>query len=266
MPPPVHHAVADSEHRPRRPARERGALRNLAMEEHRRSFLRVVSHELRTPLNAIIGFSEIITRELHGPINEPRYLEHAKIVHESGLRLLKLVNEVIDIARLEAGAMDLDLNPEDPIAAIEEAMRGLSAEAATKSVRLQLSASADAPPVLADPRALQTIFTNLIQNAIAHSPDGGIVEIRARDDAGDVVLEISDHGKGVEQADLDRILKPFGQADNALIRRTEGAGLGLAIVSLLCKAMDGRLKVRSNPGEGLTAIIRLPAASSIRIA
>jgi len=263
MPPPVHHAVADREPRPRRSARA-GALRNLAMEEHRRSFLRVVSHELRTPLNAIIGFSEIITRELHGPINEPKYLEHARIVHESGLRLLKLVNDVIDIARLEANAMDLDLNPEDPIRAVEEAMNALAPQAAEKSVRLQLSASAEAPPVLADPRALQTIFTNLIQNAIAHSPEGGIVEIRARDEAGEVVLEISDHGKGVDQADLDRILRPFEQAEHALIRRSEGAGLGLAIVGLLCKAMDGKLTVRSNPGEGLTAVVRLPAASSLR--
>jgi signal transduction histidine kinase len=231
------------------------------MEESRRSFLRIVSHELRTPLNSIIGFSEIITRELHGPLNEPKYLEHAKIIHESGLRLLKLVNDVIDIARLEAGAMDLDLHPSDPVVAVEEAMRTLASEAAAKRVRLQFSAQDGVRPVLADGRALQTVFGNLIQNAIAHSPDGETVQISMRDAPHEVVVEIKDRGKGVAPADLDRILKPFEQAENALIRRSEGAGLGLAIVGLLCKAMDGKLAVSSSPGEGLTAVVGLPVVS-----
>ncbi len=111
--------------------------------------------------------------------------------------------------------------------------------------------------VLADNRALQTIFTNLLQNAIAHSPAGAPVEISVRCEDGPVTIEICDHGKGVSQDDLARILKPFEQAESALVRRTEGAGLGLAIVGLLCQAMHGRFSVRSNPGEGLTAVVRL---------
>jgi signal transduction histidine kinase len=259
MPPPVQNAPSEGAEQSRRPARAAGALRNLAMEESRRSFLRMVSHELRTPLNSVIGFSEIISRELYGPISDPRYRDHAQMVHQSGLRLLKLVNDVLDIARLEAGTMDLDLRPEEPLTALEEAMRGLSAEAAERTVRLQLSASAETPLVVADGRGLQTIFINLIQNAIAHSPAGGTVEIRSRTEGDEVVFEIADQGQGVSKEDLARILKPFEQAESALIRRSEGAGLGLAMVGLLCRAMNGQFSVRSNPGEGLTAVVRLSA-------
>jgi signal transduction histidine kinase len=264
MPPPVQHAVSDLEVQARRPVRATGALRNLAMEESRRSFLRMVSHELRTPLNSIIGFSEIISRELYGPLNEPRYRQHAQMVHESGLRLLKLVNDVLDVARLEAGAADLDLRPEEPLAAIEETLRNLGEEARARGVRLQLSASAATPPVLADSRGLRTIFFNLIQNAVAHSPENGVVEVLARADGEAVVFEVSDHGQGVSPEDLARILKPFEQAENALVRRSEGAGLGLAIVGLLCQSMNGKLTVRSNLGEGLTAVVRLPAAGPLK--
>ncbi len=266
MPPPVQHAATTLDAPQRRPGRRRaGALRNLAVEENRRSFLRMVSHELRTPLNAIIGFSEIISSELYGPINEPRYRDHAKLIHESGYRLLKLVNDVLDIARLEAGAADLDLRPEEPLSALDETLRNLADAARDRGVRLQISAAADTPPVLADSRGLRTIFSNLIQNAVAYSPVGGVVDIVTRVDGADVVFEISDHGEGVSPEDLARILKPFEQAENALIRRSEGAGLGLAIVALLCQGMDGKLTVRSNPGEGLTAVVRLPRVGKLHV-
>lgn len=264
MPPPIQQTVAAPDSPPRRPARPAGALRNLAMEENRRSFLRMVSHELRTPLNSIIGFSEIIAQELHGPINEKRYRDHAKLVHESGMRLLKLVNDVLDVARLEAGAMDLDLRPEDLRPAIEETFRTLADEAAARGVRLRAEGPSDRLTVVADSRGLRTILLNLVQNAVTHSPNGGTVEVKARNHEDDVILEISDHGDGVSPEDLARILKPFEQAENALVRRSEGAGLGLAIVGLLCQAMDGALTMRSNPGEGLTAVVRLPAAGPLR--
>ena len=260
MPPSVHQAVTAADAPRRRSARAVGALRNLAMEENRRSFLRMVSHELRTPLNSIIGFSEIIASELYGPINEPRYRDHAKLIHESGHRLLKLVNDVLDIARLEAGAMDLDLRPENPLIAIEETLRNLGGEARERGVRVRVSASAQTPSILADSRGLRTIFANLIQNALTHSPAGGAVDIDVQREGDEVVFEIADHGQGVSPEDLARILKPFEQAENALVRRSEGAGLGLAIVSLLCQAMDGKLTMRSSPGEGLTAVVRLPMA------
>jgi signal transduction histidine kinase len=248
---------------PARPRRRPGALRAVAADDSRRSFLRVVSHELRTPLNAIIGFSEIIARELYGPINEPRYREHAELVRDSGLKLLKLVNDVLEIARLEAGAGDLSLHPEDPVAAAEEAIRTLASEAEKREVGVRIIALADTPRVIADARALNTIFQQLLQNAIAYAPKGSSVEITVAADGETVVLEVRDYGDGVAPDDLARILKPFEQAENALVRRSDGAGLGLAIVGLLCTAMHGRLTLRSVKGEGLSATVRLPAARRV---
>lgn len=243
-----------------RTPRPAGALRALAVEDGRRAFLRAASHELRTPLNSIIGFSEIISRELYGPMSEPRYRDQAKMIHESGLTLLKLINEILEIARLEAGAKDLDLRAEQPMAAAEEVMRSLAAEAGRRNVRLELAGSADAPPAMADSRALQTILHTLVQTALAHSPVEGAVNIRIAGDCDWVVFEITDSGPGVAREDLSKLLNPFENDGGPILRRTEGGGFGLAIVEMLCKAMGGRLTARSDPGEGLTAIVRLPAA------
>jgi len=234
----------------------------MAMDDSRRAFLAMVSHELRTPLNAIIGFSEIISRELYGPLSEPRYREHAVMIHEGGMRLLKLINEILDIARLEAGVMDLDVRPEHPLAAAEEVMRSLASEAAKRNVRLQLTAPAETPAVLADSRGLHTILQTLLQNAIAFSPEGGTIEIGAHGEDEWVVFEIVDHGQEVSPADLARMLNPFDQAGGGFARRAQGAGLSFAIAELLCRTMGGKLAARSNPGEGLTAIVRLPAERS----
>ena len=242
-----------------RTARTPGALRRVAEEENRRSFLRMVSHELRTPLNSIIGFSEIIARELHGPLNEPRYREHAEIIRESGLKLLKLVNDVVEIARLEAGAVDLDLRPHDPRLAIEDTLDELEADAEAKGVSFEVDIQHPGR-VKADDRALRTVLFQILQNAVTFSPQGGEVRISVRGVGETVVLQITDEGPGVPNRDIARVLRPFEQGENALIRRSEGAGLGLPIVRLLCETMGGRLRLRSPPGEGLTATVRLPAA------
>lgn len=237
-----------------------GALRKLAMDESKRSFLRMVSHELRTPLNSIIGFSEIISRELYGPVSEPRYKEHAEIIRDSGLKLLRMVNQIMEIIRLEGGAAEFDLHSEGVEAAVEEVFKSLRSEADLRGVQLRF----EAPHpflVLADGRALDTILTNLLQNAIAFSPEGGEVLVSAHAREGAVFIDIRDQGQGVPQNDIARLLRPFEQGENALTRRGEGAGLGLPIVRLLCDAMAGGLRLRSTPGEGLTATVRLPAAN-----
>ena len=229
------------------------------MDEAKRSFLRMVSHELRTPLNSVIGFSEIINRELHGPISDPRYKAHAGIIRDSGLKLLKLVNQVLEIARLDAGTADLDIQPESPVAAVKSAVRGLEEEAAARSVHIRQVAP-DAPPLVhADARGLATILHNLLQNAITFSPEGGEVTVRIRVARDAVLFEVRDHGDGVAPQELHRLIRPFEQGENALVRRTQGAGLGLSIVSLLCREMGGSLALRSSPGKGLTARVRLPS-------
>ncbi len=232
------------------------------MDEAKRSFLRMVSHELRTPLNSVIGFSEIINRELHGPISDPRYKAHAGIIRDSGLKLLKLVNQVLEIARLDAGTAELDLQPESATAAVRSAVRGLEEEAAARGVRVRQAAPDVLPLVMADARGLATILANLLQNAITFSPEGGEVTARIRVARDAVLFEVRDHGEGVAPQELHRLIRPFEQGENALVRRTEGAGLGLSIVSLLCREMHGSLALRSSPGKGLTARVRLPSVEA----
>lgn len=244
----------------RREGPSAAAVRRHEEDEHKRSFLRMVSHELRTPLNSIIGFSEIIACELYGKINEPKYREHAEIVRDSGLKLLKLVNQVMEIARLEGGTADLDIRPEPLRPAVDEAVAGFAAEVAERGLRLRIEAGEAPPPVMADSRALRTILTNLLQNAVTFSPDGGQIVIRLEPRGRSVWIEIQDEGEGVDAGQLARLLRPFEQGEAPLTRRSEGAGLGLPIVKLLCAAMDGALRFQCAPGQGLTVRVRLPAA------
>ena len=230
------------------------------LDDVKRSFLRMVSHELRTPLNSVIGFSEIISRELHGPIGDPRYKAHAEVIRESGQKLLKLVNQVLEIARLDAGAADLRLEPESPAIAVKRSTQILAYEADLRGITFDLQIAPDTPMVLADARGLHTILQNLLQNAVAFSPDGGVIRVTVRGGRNSVLFEIQDQGEGVPAEDIARLVRPFEQGENALVRRSEGAGLGLSIVTLLCRDMGGRLMLKSAPGQGLTACVRLLSA------
>jgi signal transduction histidine kinase len=235
--------------------------RHSPLDDRRRSFLRMVSHELRTPLNSVIGFSEIISRELYGPIGNSKYRDHATVIRESGQKLLKLVNQVLEIARLDAGTADLVLRPESANAAVKQAVNALELEAQVRNVSFDIRVASNTPLVLADARGLNTVLTNLLQNAIAFSPDGGVVhiDVRPRGEAA-VHFRITDDGEGLNPADLPRLMRPFEQGENALTRRSHGAGLGLPICQLLCQDMGGKLRLRTAPGQGLTALVRLAAA------
>ena len=230
-----------------------------ALDERRRSFLRMVSHELRTPLNSILGFSEIISAELYGPIGAPQYKEYATIIRASGQRLLKLVNQVLDIARLEGQAMDLDLRPESVDHALDDVRDALREEIAGRGSRVTVENEGGLPLLMADPRGLRTVLTNLIQNAVLYSPEGSEVRVRVEPLGDWVEVVIEDDGPGADPEDLARLMKPFEQGENALTRRSEGAGLGLPICELLCLAMNGRLKLEAAPDQGFTARVRLPA-------
>ena len=230
------------------------------LDAQKRSFLRMVSHELRTPLNSILGFSEIISEELYGPLGAPQYREYAGIIQASGQRLLKLVNQVIEIARLEGHAMDLNPTAEPIDHALDDVLDGLREDIRGRRTEILVLGEGTLPLAMADARGLRTVLTNLIHNACVYSPEGARVTIGARAEGGDVEIRIMDCGPGIELADIHRLLRPFEQGDSALTRRSEGAGLGLPIVNLLCEAMGGRLKLASTPGEGLTAVVRLPAA------
>ncbi|MBI1196384.1 MAG: sensor histidine kinase [Phenylobacterium sp.] len=230
-----------------------------AAEEQKRSFLRMVSHELRTPLNSILGFSEILTAELYGPLGTPQYKEYAEIIHGSGQKLLKLVNQVLEIARLEGRTVDFDFRSEPLEPALDDVLAGLKADLAARKVTVAVDGRGDLPAVTADSRGLRSVLTQLIHNAIVFSPEGGTVRVAAARKGDAVEIRVHDDGEGVDPADLHRLMAPFEQGENALTRKSEGAGLGLPIADLTCRAMGGRLRLACEPGEGMTACVRLPA-------
>jgi len=227
-------------------------------EEHKRSFLRVVSHELRTPLNSILGFSEILASELYGPLGAVQYREYAQIIHRSGEKLLKLVNQVVEITRLQTGDIEIVLQPEPVARLLEGAAEEFEQEIAANGLRLLLEPCS--LQALADRRVLRSVLSNLTQNAVAFSPTGGVITLSASAVEGAVEIVIRNEGEGVDPSDLPRLLQPFEQGANALTRQVEGAGLGLAICSLACRAMGGRLNLVSARGRGFAAHVILPAA------
>jgi signal transduction histidine kinase len=230
-----------------------------ALDEQKRSFLRMVSHELRTPLNSILGFSEILNAELYGPLGSPHYKEYAAIIHGSGQKLLKLVNQVLEIARLEGRSMDFDLRSEPIEPAIDDALATLRPDMAARNVEVVVTGRGALPAVTADPRGLRSTLFHLLHNAVSYSPEGAAVRVSVEPKGDLVDIVIVNTGDGVDPDDIPRLMAPFEQGDTALTRKGEGAGLGLPIADLNCKAMGGRLKLVSQPGEGLRATVRLPA-------
>ena len=245
------------------PAPSPGALaaeRRAIFEEQKKSFLRLVSHELRTPLNAVIGFSEILSCELYGPLGAPQYREYAEHILASGHKLLGLVNQVLEIARLEGHAADMELEPEALDHALEDTLEQLCVDLRETGVTIDVGDDTALPSVMADGRGLRTMLFNLLQNAVTWSPPGGVVRVSAASRAGMIDIVITDAGPGVDPADIPRLLKPFEQGQCALTRKSNGAGLGLPIVEALSGAMGGGLEILSAKGEGLTARLSLPAA------
>ncbi len=236
------------------------ARRAASLDEAKRQFLRMVSHELRTPLNAIIGFSEIIAAELYGPLGAPQYREYARHVSQSGHRLLRLVNQILEIARLQDRVVDMELRAE-PLDHVLDDVRDLIGEDLdSHKAGLRIENDGALPAVLADPRGLRSLLRNLIENAVFYGPEGGTVTVRARLLGARVEIEIEDQGEGIAAGDIGRLMNPFEQGDNALTRTTQGAGLGLPIARLTAEAMGGGLTLSAAPAGGLLVTVTLPAA------
>jgi signal transduction histidine kinase len=247
------------------PARSEAHRRALAqrrasiLEERRRSFLRLASHELRTPLNSVIGFAEILAGELCGPLGAPQYKEYAEHIRLSGHKLLRMVNQMLEIVRLEGQAAELDPVVEPLDHAIDDALDPLREDIAAKSLTVSVVGEGRLPLVRVDARGLRSVIANLVSNAIAFSPPGGEIRLAAKRTGERVEFTVADDGEGVDPSEIPRLMRPFEQGENALTRSTEGAGLGLPIAKLLCRNMGGALRVRCERGRGLEAIVTLPA-------
>jgi signal transduction histidine kinase len=245
------------------------ALRRAAAEAEAASraksqFLATMSHELRTPLNAVIGFSEALMHESDRP-DARRVEEYANAINEAGRHLLSLINDILDVARIEAGRMDLAEDRVDLASLSAAVLRLLEPAARTASVALALAVPKDLPAVRGDERRLRQVLLNLVSNAVKFTPPGGSVRLEAGPDVeGGIALRVADTGIGIAREDLERVFQPFVQLDSSLARRYQGSGLGLFLSRALALAHGGTLTLESEPGRGTTAVLRLPAARVLR--
>ncbi|MBV8776387.1 MAG: PAS-domain containing protein [Alphaproteobacteria bacterium] len=223
-------------------------------------FLANMSHELRTPLNAIIGFSEILSGEHLGPLSNARYLEYATDIHASGLHLLSIINDVLDMSKIEAGKLDIHEEEVAIAPLVSSSLRMVRERARKQQVELVSTLVGPDHGVLADERALKQCLLNLLSNAVKFSPMGGTVRLEVAIDAEHrTIITITDEGIGMTEEEQERALQPFGQAHSATTRTYGGTGLGLPITQGLVEAHGGMMTITSCPGEGTRVSIALPA-------
>ncbi len=246
-------------------ARDEALLKRAEAENANASktaFLANISHELRTPLNAILGFSEIIARECLGPVGSPRYKEYAGDIHNSGAHLLSLINDLLDVAKIEAGRMEIEPHMIDTEATLESALKFVSVKARERKQALTITVDGGAALLYADERAVKQIVINLVSNAVKFTHDGGRIEVHARRNGiGEFELTVADNGPGIPKEKVDRIFKPFSRVDNRYDSGAGGTGLGLALVRGLAELHGGRAAIESETGKGTRVYVILPTSS-----
>ncbi len=237
-------------------ARDEATIANRAKSE----FLAHMSHELRSPLNAIIGFTEVMTSAMFGPVEPPRYREYVGDINASGVHLLAVINDLLDLSKAESGHMELN----ETVVRIEDAaasaMRLVRERAYEATVKLTLDVPETLPDLRADERMIKQIVLNLLTNSVKFTQPGGTVAVSARlDDEGRLVVVVADTGVGIEAQDIPKVLEAYGQADVARSRSSEGTGLGLPLVKSMAELHGASVELDSTPGEGTTVTVGFPA-------
>lgn len=239
-----------------REAKIQSDLANRAKSE----FLTNMSHELRTPLNAIIGFSEIIKNEVLGPINNRQYWEYASDIFDSGKKLLGIINEILDVSRIEAGERQLNESNIETSRLVAECLDFIGPRVREGKLGVSNLIGPEAPAIIGEELAIKQILLNLLSNAVKFTPENGRITISCDIDGdGQMLLSVSDTGIGLDETEIEKALSPFGQVDSTLSRAGSGAGLGLTLVDSLIKLHGGRLELFSQKGIGTTATIIIPA-------
>lgn len=236
---------------------EQEKIRAEQANQSKSEFLANMSHELRTPLNAINGFSDIMKKEMFGPLGDARYKEYVNDILFSGQHLLSLINDILDMSKIEAGKMSLNTEHmvmSDMIAQVIRIVRGRAEENRLKLIY----DGAETPEIEADPRAVKQILLNLATNAIKFTPEGGVVTVAVEPKSAGLIVRVSDTGIGISQEDIQRLAKPFEQIDSQHSRQHEGTGLGLALSKSLVELHGGNFNISSVMGEGTTVTFTLP--------
>jgi signal transduction histidine kinase len=231
-----------------------------AANKTKSTFLAAMSHELRTPLNAIIGFSELMRAEAFGPLGDVRYRTYSEDICTSGNHLLRLINDILDLSRLEARKAELHEAPVLLPRLMQEARAMLENQARDAHVSLVHECAPDLPLIRADERRVKQIVLNLLSNAIKFTPAGGRVRLSAKLNAGTVEIVVADTGIGIAKSDLAKAFESFGQIDNRLSRRYEGSGLGLPLARHLAELHGASLSIDSQPSMGTVVTVRFPAS------
>ncbi len=266
-------ALAESNHRLRAEIREREDAQRALAEAKRRAedariaaeranaaksdFLAKMSHDFRTPLNAIIGFSETMHSGIFGLIDNARYRDYMRDILASGRYLLSMIDEVLDLAKIESGRMTIHPEPLDLREVAEEGLRQASVQAERKQIKLRFKRGAQPAPIFADPRAVPRMINNLLSNALKFTPDGGQVTLQVETFDNEVHCRVTDTGPGIPAQELRRVLAPFEQGE-AGKKAGEGTGLGLTIVRSIMGMHRGRLMVGNRPQGGVEAVLVFP--------
>jgi PAS domain S-box-containing protein len=230
-------------------------------------FLANMSHELRTPLNAILGFSQIIAEQMFGPVGSEKYLDYVTDIHNSGKHLLHLINDILDLSKLEAGRLELHESIIEVPRLIDECVTFVRERAKSARIQLAYDTPDGLPALRADERSVKQILLNLLSNAIKFTPEGGNVTMRVRvTPAQTINFSVSDSGIGMSSADIEIAFTPFGQVDSEIVRKHEGTGLGLPLSRSLARLHGGDLTIQSAPGKGTTVTLFFPADRVVRAA
>jgi two-component system cell cycle sensor histidine kinase PleC len=251
--------LRQSQHKLQTQARQLAEYAQTAEEANqaKSKFLANMSHELRTPLNAIIGFSEIMASGMFGALGSDKYLEYCQDIHRSGTYLLDVVNDVLDMSKIEAGRLKLDLENVELERELSDALRVVTTRAEEKKLTVT-SRIASGIVLRADRRALKQIALNLLSNAVKFTPENGRITVRGRASRGAVVIGIQDSGIGIARNALQKLGRPFEQVESQLTKSHQGSGLGLAIARSLTELHGGTMRIRSTLGKGTIVLLRLP--------
>jgi signal transduction histidine kinase len=235
-----------------------------AANEAKSQFLANMSHELRTPLNAIIGFAEIMKDEMMGPVGNARYRGYTEDIFRSGSHLLSIINDILDLSKVESGAETLHEDEFAVQTVIQAAVTFVDQRAKKAGVDLASEIGGNLPLLRADERKVKQVLVNLLTNAVKFTPRGGKVTIKAwcREDSG-FVFQVADTGIGIAPEDIPKAMSPFGQVDSGLSRKYEGTGLGLPLSKSFVELHGGLFDLQSQVGSGTTVTLRFPAARTV---